>query len=304
MPTTPNAERLVQGFLQRAKGSSEIELIKVLWSRTYKIGNANVLVRAASEGNRTYFFGLNYITAEEIYNLDNGFFVFICGSLDKVVFLPAEALIKHLPNISHDRNGEYKINISKDGNLILRRGDIIDTSGFLNNWEQILSAKNLERTGLSPDESFHNVIQGRLIEIGNIRGFKTYSPDKSKKFNRKPLQEITTIEKCPELQWADYDSLRNIDVIWFRELNNGYYPEYAFEVELSTGVWSGFGRLVSLKEYNTRFYIVSNNDKRFRQVTNSFSEYTNRFINIVPDKVGLLYSAEKSLIRMREEFNL
>ncbi|MFN0159563.1 MAG: hypothetical protein ACKVRP_15985 [Bacteroidota bacterium] len=307
MATRPsNSDKLLEGFLDRAKRiSPDIELIKVLKSRTYRIGNANILIRTASEGNKTYFFGLNYINAEEIYNLENSFFAFICGSVDKVVFLPADILIKLLPDISHDRNGEYKINFNKDCNLALKgRGNTFDCSGYLNTWGGVLSAENRSQGGVSADESLHNVIQGRLIEIGNIRGYQTYSPDKSKKFNKKQLQEITSLKSCPELQWADHSSLRNIDVIWFREVNKGYYPEYAFEVELSTGVWSGFGRLASLREYNTRFYIVTNEEKRFAQVASSFHEYKSRYINIEPEKVGLLYSAEKNLIRMREEFNL
>ncbi|GAB4296646.1 MAG: hypothetical protein Kow0098_20090 [Ignavibacteriaceae bacterium] len=62
-----NADKLAQEFLDYSKSfTSEIELFKVLKSRTYKIGEANVLIRAASEGNRRYFFGINYLTIEEI----------------------------------------------------------------------------------------------------------------------------------------------------------------------------------------------------------------------------------------------
>src|SRR3990172_11876381 len=94
-------EILVNEFLQKAKDfQTNVEFIKVLKSRTYKIAEANVLIRAASEGNRRYFFGLNYITAEEMANLDNPFIAFICGSLDKVVITPAKILFKHLPQIS------------------------------------------------------------------------------------------------------------------------------------------------------------------------------------------------------------
>jgi len=106
------------------------------------------------------------------------------------------------------------------------------------------------------------------------------------------------------LQFSDYELIRNIDVIWFRQLNNGFYPEYAFEVEISTGVWSGFGRLASLREYNTKLYIVTNDDKRFGQVSGNFPELKEKYFNIVPEKVGLLYSAEINLIKMRQEFNL
>ncbi len=128
-------DKLAEEFLNQAKRTSaDVEQIKVLRSRTYRIGNANVLVRAASDGNKKYFFGLNYINAEEIYNLDNGFFAFICGSINRLVLMPADVLIKHLPQISHDRNGEYKINFTKEGNLVLKgRGNVLDCSEFLNN---------------------------------------------------------------------------------------------------------------------------------------------------------------------------
>ncbi len=36
------------------------------------------------------------------------------------------------------------------------------------------------------------------IEIGNIRAYQTYCPDKSRKFNERKLDEITTLKKC----WA------------------------------------------------------------------------------------------------------
>ena len=68
------------------------------------------------------------------------------------------------------------------------------------------------------EESLHSVIQGSLIEIVNIRGFHTFCPDKSKKFNDVELGKISTLTKCPELQFSNYDLLRKIDVIWFREI--------------------------------------------------------------------------------------
>ena len=92
------SDLLASHFLERAKEfQASVEPIKVLKSRTFHIGEANVLVRASSEGNRRYFFGINYITVEEIANLDNPFIAFICGSVDKVVIIPAKILFKHLP---------------------------------------------------------------------------------------------------------------------------------------------------------------------------------------------------------------
>ena len=98
--------------------------------------------------------------------------------------------------------------------------------------------------------------------------------------------------------------MKQIDVVWFRKANNFYYPEYAFEVEFSTGVWSGFGRLSTLREYQTKLYVITHDSKKYNQVANSFPEMKNRIMNIIPDKIGLLYSAEKNLIQMRRDFQL
>ena len=111
---------LASQFLEKAEElCTEVEPIRVLKSRTFKIGEANVLIRASMEGRTgKYFFGLNYITAEELANLDNPFIAFVCGSVERTVILPAKLLFQHFPQISHDRNGEYKITINQDLNLV------------------------------------------------------------------------------------------------------------------------------------------------------------------------------------------
>lgn len=302
------SDLLASQFLDRAKEfQASVELIKVLKSRTYHIGEANVLVRASSDGNRRYFFGINYITVEEIANLDNPFVAFICGSVDKVVIIPAKILFKHLPQISHDRNGEYKINIDKDLNIVLAgRNNRIDCSGFVNNWNLLLAPPIVkEEAKNTVEESLHSILQGRLIEIGNIRDYRTYCPDKSKRFNEKKLEEITTLETCPQLQFSDYNLLRQIDVLWFKSRGNNFIPEYAFEVELSTGVWAGVGRMATLMDYkNVRFYVISNDAKKYKQVINSFSEYEERYKFIANDLISDLYSAELNLKELRFDIGL
>ncbi len=293
------SDSLAYQFLEQARMfNANVELIKVLKSRTYRIGEANVLVRASSEGNRRYFFGLNYITVEEIANLDNPFIAFICGSPDKVVIIPAKILFKHLPQISHDRNGEYKINIDRDLNIVLSgRNNRIDCSGFINNWNLLLAPPIIkEEAKNTVEESLHSVLQGRLIEIGNIRGYETYCPDKSRIFNDRKLDEIASLKSCPELQFSDYNLLRQIDVLWFRPKGNIFIPEKAFEVELSTGVWSGVGRMATLLDYsNVGLYIISNDAKKYNQVIFSFFDISNRYKFIANDVLGDLYSAELNL---------
>ncbi len=303
-----NSEKLAIGFLEKAKEfQTSVELLKVLKSRTYKIGEANVLVRAASDGNARYFFGINYVTVEEIANLDNPFVAFICGSINKVVIIPAKILFHHLPEISHDRNGEYKINIDNDLNIVLAgRKNRIECTSFINNWDLLLRPLAIiEGSKNTVEESLHSVLQGRLIEIGNIRGFQTYCPDKSKKFNDKKLDELTTLKSCPQLQFSDYNLLRQIDVIWFKPKGTNFIPEYAFEVELSTGVWSGVGRMATLMDYkNVPLYVIANDSKKFKQVMSSFSEYHDRYKFVSNELIGDLYSAEINLKELRIDIGL
>lgn len=304
-----NSDQLSFDFLEKAKQfQSNVELIRVLKSRTYKIGEANVLVRASSEGNKRYFFGINYVTVEEIANLDNPFIAFICGSTERVVIIPAKFFFNHLDRISHDRNGEYKINIDKDLNIVLSgRGNRLDCKGFINNWELLLAPPKFQEEEMrnTVEESLHTVLQGRLLEIGNLRGFETFCPDKSRKFNDRKLEEISTLKTCPELQFSDYNLLRQIDVMWFRPRGNNFIPEYAFEVELSTGVWSGVGRMSTLIDYkNVNFYVIANDARKYKQVINSFNEYGDRFRFVANDLVGKLYSAELNLRELRVEIGL
>jgi hypothetical protein len=280
-----NSDCLVTQFLGQAQQfNANVELIKVLKSRTYSIGESKVLLRAASMGNRRYFFGINYLTVEEIANLDNPFVAFICGSIKQSVIIPAKVLFKYLPQISHDRNGEYKINIDKDLNIVLAgKGNRIDCTPFVNNWDLLLSPSIIkkEEKKNTVEDSLHSVLQGRLIEIGNIRGFDTYCPNKSWKFNEVKLDDITTLKTCPQLQFSDYNLLRNIDVLWFRPKGNNFIPEYAFEIEISTGVWSGVGRMATLIDYsNVGLYIISNDSKKYNQVLSSLYHYMKMQIDI------------------------
>src|SRR5205085_11430837 len=105
--------------------------------------------------------------------------------------------IEHLPLISHDRNGEYKINIDKDLNLVLSgRNNRLACSSFVNAWELLLAPPTIIGEKTTVEESLHSVLQGRLLDIGNIRGFQTYCPNKSKKFNNSKLSDIATLPRC------------------------------------------------------------------------------------------------------------
>lgn len=299
------ADELLSSFLQQARTFfGDVEPVKVLRSNTYRVGNAHVLARVAADTGK-YFFGLNYINAEEVANLENAYVAFVCGGIEHCLIVPINALMPLLPHISHDRNGEFKINITHDFELALKgRGKRHSLASYLNNWESLKAASPLTPGSASAEQSFHTVLQGRLIEIGNNRGLQTYSANKSKTFNSIPLQKLTTLEKCPTLQFANYETLRNIDVVWFRETGSHLYPHSAFEIELSTGIWSGVGRLATLREYTTSLVVVSSELKRFDQVMQSQPEIRNRFRNVLPEHIGVLYMAESRLRQLRQEIGV
>lgn len=301
-------DKLAEEFIERTKLlPTHIEPIKILKARVYQIAEANVLIRAASTStNGRYFFGINYITIEEIANLDNPFIAFICGSIEKTLIIPAELFFKNLPNISHDRNGEYKILIDKELNLVLKgRGKRMNCNEYINAWDLLLKPVETSEPKNTAEESLHSILQGRLLEIGNIRGYETFCPDKSKKFNNRKLDEIATLETCPELQFSDYNLLKQIDVLWFKPKGSYFIPEYAFEVELSTGVWSGVGRMATLINYfNVILYVIANDSKKYEQVINSFIEHKDRYRFISNNIVGELYSAEKNLKQLRIDIGL
>jgi len=302
-------EILAEEFIKKARSlPTHIEPIKILKARVFQIAEANVLIRAASKANTNgrYFFGINYITIEEISNLDNPFIAFVCGSIDKTLIIPAQLFFDNLSNISHDRNGEYKILIDEELNLVLKGfGNRIECREFINAWNILLKPFETSQPRNTAEESLHSVLQGRLIEIGNIRGFDTYCPDSSKQFNRKNLSEIISLKQCPQLQFSDYNVLRKIDVLWFREKGRNFIPEYAFEVEISTGTWSGFGRLATLIDYsNVRLYVISNDLRRYNQAMHSFSEFETRYHHILTEYIGDLYAAELQLKELRYKVGL
>lgn len=109
------------------------------------------------------------------------------------------------------------------------------------------------------DEKFnHTYYQGLLIEIGNLKGYKTYiSPqDKNRSFLGKTLGSISTINTIFEFSYSEIiKRARMIDVIWF---NQRKMPNSFFEVEHSTDIQNSLLKFNDLQDFYARFYIVGN----------------------------------------------
>ena len=127
-------------------------------------------------------------------------------------------------------------------------------------YEDIIDGDITEKEFLSiSSDKIHGYIEGMLIEIGNMRGFDTYTPDKNVVFNGKNLLELTTYQKVPPFTYSDRTKkIEQIDVIWFKE----GYPIKSFDVENSTDFTKALVRCYQLKYFRTKCFMIAENKKR------------------------------------------
>jgi len=103
----------------------------------------------------------------------------------------------------------------------------------------------------------HSYYQGLIVEIGNIKGFKTYVPpqDQNKKFLNKTLKEIVDLNTIFNFTYEDIiEKTKSIDVFWFNERK---LPYYVFEVEHTTDFKNALLKFLELQDFNINMNIVS-----------------------------------------------
>lgn len=115
----------------------------------------------------------------------------------------------------------------------------------------------VEKTEEEENRITHSYIQGMLLEVGNLNGFSTYAPDKSRLFVNKRLDEIMTLYEVPEFTYSNIiQSTRFIDVIWFNERN---FPQHVFEIENSTNFRNSLVKFAELQDFKSRMILVAPN---------------------------------------------
>lgn len=118
--------------------------------------------------------------------------------------------------------------------------------------------KEIEKEG----KFTHSYYQGLIVEIGNIKGFKTYVPlqDKNKKFLSKPLKELVSLDDIFKFTYEDViQRVQSIDVFWF---NARRFPAHIFEIEHSTDFRNALLKFMELQDFNVQMYIVSQKERR------------------------------------------
>lgn len=147
---------------------------------------------------------------------------------------------------------------------------------------------------LKEETSKHTYYQGIIVQIGNLKSFKTYVPnqDKNELYVDKTLGEITTLDDIPNFGYENFiKEARNIDVIWFNRRN---MPDSFFEVEFSTDMYRSLIKFYELQDFNSNFYIASQKRQQFedRLESDIFYDIKDRINFLDFHKIEILYNKE------------
>lgn len=170
----------------------------------------------------------------------------------------------------------------------------------------ILPVKNISQP--EQEELNHSYYQGLLVEIGNLKGFKTFIPyqDKNKKYLGKKLNDIITIKEFYQFSYEDIIRIaKTIDVSWY---NMRKMPAALFEVEYSTNIQNSLLKFVELRDFNTKFFIVANNvrKKEFsRKISlNAFTPIRQRVKFMDYDKLSDWHSKTNEIITLEDDLKI
>ena len=197
--------------------------------------------------------------------------------------------------------------------MVLPRPDFIDVDFFLAFifYKILPKAREekieIEKGKIKPQKvtiSTHESAQKALVELGNILGFDTYVPpeDRNKIVEGKRLGELTTLKELPQFTYPRLlDTVKHIDVIWFKE----EFPIFCFEVEESTDVTKGLLRLYQIRQLNIQPIIVGPESRRSKFLTeiekDPFYHIKKRYRFISYDELSRLLELAREFLELRNK---
>jgi len=152
-------------------------------------------------------------------------------------------------------------------------------------------------------EYTHSLIQGMLIELGNLLGYDTYSADQAPEYRDTTIGELATFDSLPEFTSKRIlNTVRQIDAIWLED----EFPVCCFEVEHSTDVTKGLLRMHQLARFQTQFFIVGSDTLRRKFETETskspFYQHRDRYFFRSYEEIERLYQQTKRFVALRDEF--
>ena len=152
-------------------------------------------------------------------------------------------------------------------------------------------------------EYSHAMLQGMLIELGNMLGYDTFSADQTPAYRDTTVGELATLDSLPVFTSKRIlDTARLIDVIWLEE----EFPVCCFEIEHSTDVTKGLLRMHQLIRFQTQFFIVAPEGSRRKFETeirkSPFYQSQERYYFRSYEEVEALYNLTKRFVAKRDEF--
>jgi len=272
-------------------------------------GRYHLLVRSSRffENRGYFFFGLTKVVFDNYWIIPDSYVAFICGAPESCFILPAKIIADVRHDLS-DNSKQYKA-IIRDGRLVFPRRTQrrpIDLAPFHNAFGDFNSLLPTTKPLEHPTEiakGRHAETQGMLLEIGNLRGFGTYTPDRKPKFHDRSLGSIATLANLPTIPGIAPDVAGRVDVIWF----DRDFPINAFEVELSTGIWSGLVRLGEFLRLSTQLHVVTDGDStEFERRIGPyvFRPLVKRCNHASVSDVHRLHSAESKAASLRQEIGI
>lgn len=139
------------------------------------------------------------------------------------------------------------------------RENLIKEYGTIDNFIKKFKVTDLSEETTELEEKSqkiaHREAQMLLLKMGVFLGFDTFCPDKSYEAYGEKLGDYTTLVQLPTMFIGKelVPFVSQIDVIWF----NQNVPEYAFEVEETTGVGSGLNRLNQLTPIAKKLFVIA-----------------------------------------------
>lgn len=153
------------------------------------------------------------------------------------------------------------------------------------------------------DNLTHVSMQALLLQLGQYYRYKTYTPDRKKRYIDQKLGDLASLMEFPQFTYQRVlDRTRNIDVSWFNERG---MPASIFEVENSTDMKNGLSKFMELQDFRTRMFIVAPS-KRENEFKNIFKQPTFKPIAELVrfwtyEKVEKLFKAESETSDLRSQ---